>query len=221
LYVNLFVAGAADVDVADGKVKIEQETTYPWDGRVTIKLTPQSAGQRIALNVRIPGWARGEAFVSDLYSFADASDAHFALTVNGQPFAGDVEYGYVTIDRKWKAGDMVTLELPMPIRRVVANEKVEADRGRVALMRGPVVYCIEWPDVPGGKVSNLVLPDDNSLDSEFRKDLLGGVQVVTGAARRDGQTDEITFTAIPYYAWANRGPGEMAVWLQRSPQSVK
>lgn len=240
LYVNLFVAGAADVDLAGGKVHIEQETAYPWEGRVKFKLTPQSADQHIALKVRIPGWARGEAFSSDLYRFADASDAHFTLAVNGQPFAGKAENGYVTIDRQWKAGDGLTLDLPMPVRRVVAKEEVEADRGRVALVRGPVVYCVEWPDVGGGKVLDLSLSDKTPLAAEFRRSLLGGVEVIAGAALRfhnvaeastgsNGESkikqipivEQVAFTAIPYYAWANRGPGEMAVWLNRAPKPAK
>ena len=123
----------------------------------------------------------------------------------------------------------------MPVRRVIANDKVEADRGRVALMRGPVVYCIEWPDVRGREVNNLVLPDGMKLASEFRNDLLGGVQVVTGVVRRIRQVEEaqregeskripiaeeLEFAAIPYYAWAHRGPGQMAVWLPRTPDAL-
>jgi DUF1680 family protein len=235
LYVNLFVAGSADIDLGGGKLTIKQKTTYPWDGRVKIELTPKSAEQKIALKIRIPGWARGEAFVSDLYDFADNLNEPFLVTVNGQPFMGAVENGYVTIDRAWKAGDTVTLDLPMPVRRVVANEQVEADRDRVALMRGPIVYCVEWPEVRNRKVSNIVLRDETPLESEYRKDLLGGVQVITGPALHvrqvaeavrgpNGETkkllpiaEEFICTAIPYYAWANRGPGEMAVWLGRAP----
>jgi len=132
--------------------------------------------------------------------------------------------GYAVIDRAWQSGDKVTLKLPMPVRRVVANEQVEADRGRVALMRGPLVFCVEGADVVGGKVSDLVLKDDAPLATEFRSDLLGGVQVITGNANRadskesPAATAMVPFTAIPYYAWAHRGKGEMAVWLARTPQ---
>jgi hypothetical protein len=184
------------------------------------------------LKVRVPGWARGNAFPTDLYTFAEASEAH-TLSINGDPIAAPVQDGYATIDRQWQPGDTLTLELPMPVRRVVTHEKVEANRGRVALMRGPIVYCVEWPDVHGGQVNNLVLPDEKPLATEFRKDLLGGVQVVSGAlyrmreiseeqrgggSKRIPVTEEIRFTAIPYYAWAHRGPGEMAVWLPRTAE---
>jgi hypothetical protein len=234
LYVNLFVAGSAEIELESGKVGVEQETAYPWDGRIAIKITPQEPGQQLVLKVRVPGWVRGNAFPSELYRFAEAADAH-TLAVNGVPTVAGTADGYATIERQWQPGDTVTLELPMPVRRVVAHEKVEADRGRVALMRGPIVYCIEWPDVHGGQVRNLVLPDDKPLATEFRKDLLGGVQVITGAIYRIGQvseaqsgggskripfTEELRFSAIPYYAWAHRGPGEMAVWLARTADVV-
>ena len=125
-----------------------------------------------------------------------------------------------------KLGDKVTLELPMPVRRVVANEKVEADRGRVALMRGPLVYCVEGADVAGGKVNNLVLLDDVALATKFRSDLLGGVEVINGEVQAVEDKDakavakSVEFTAIPYYAWAHRGKGEMAVWLARTPEAI-
>ena len=109
--------------------------------------------------------------------------------------------------------------LPMPVRRVTANEKVENDRGRAALLRGPLVFCVEGADVAGGKVDDLILPDDAALASEFRGDMLGGVQVVTGDVQRGGEP--VKTTAIPYYAWANRGKGEMAVWLARNAQAAE
>lgn len=222
LYVNLYSAGTADVALAAGKATIEQTTRYPWDGRIEIKLNPQTTGQKIAAKLRIPGWARGEAFASDLYLFADKGDEKFSVEVNGKAVAANVEHGYATIEREWKTGDTLTLNLPMPIRRVVANDKVEADRGRVAIMRGPVVYCIEWPEVQGGKVLDLALADAAKLTTRFEPNLLGGVQVIEGLAQHTTPQSSdpgksgtsVHFTAIPYYVWANRGPGEMIVWLQ-------
>jgi DUF1680 family protein len=231
LYVNLFVAGSADVATSVGNIRVEQETMYPWDGGVTIRVQPQTVGQKIELKVRIPGWARGQAAVGDLYRYLDESHERVKLAVNGRPLAAGeaaLEHGYVTIERAWQPEDVVTLELPMPVRRVVADERIEADRGRVALMRGPLVYCVESPDVPGRAVSNLVLPDDATLSSTFRNDLLGGVEVIVGALQRIRNASEqiriadgLGFTAIPYYAWAHRGPGEMAVWLARTPEALE
>jgi hypothetical protein len=140
--------------------------------------------------------------------------------VNGQAVPLALHQGYVTIDREWKGGDRIDLVLPMPVRRIVAHERVEADRGRVALQRGPIVFAAEWPDNPGGRVRNIVLPDSSPLATTFRPDLLGGVQVITGRAiglsydaAGTVKKQEQDFTAIPYYAWANRGRGQMAVWL--------
>jgi DUF1680 family protein len=165
-----------------------------------------------------------------LYSYLDESTGEQPTALLNAKEIAAMYGGTFRLNREWQPGDTVTLESPMPVRRVVANHEIEADRGRVALMRGPIVYCVEWPDVAGGKVRDLVLPDDKPLATEFRKDLLGGVQVITGSAYRlrnvseaqkEGGSkripvmEEVTFTAIPYYAWAHRGPGEMAVWLPR------
>ncbi len=227
VYVNLYVAGSAELELSNGKVRIEQQTNYPWDGRVTIKVTPQSPGQQFELRLRIPGWVTGSAFPmvgnpfsedeseQPLYSFLDEPPQESPTALLNGSESVPIHRQAFQIDRAWKPGDTLTLDLPMPVRRVVANDKVAADRGRVALMRGPIVYCVEWPDVEGSKVLGLSLPDDAELKTEFRQGLLGGVQVIVGETSADGR--RMPFVAIPYYAWANRGPGEMAVWLQRAP----
>jgi DUF1680 family protein len=227
LYVNLFVASTADIEMDGGrKVKLVQETRYPWDGAVRIKVSPDRAGP-FTVNVRVPGWARGEAVPSDLYHFADASAEKVTLRVNGQDVPLTLEKGFAKLERSWATGDVIELGLPMPVRRVVANPSVEADQGRVALQRGPLVYAAEWPD-NGGKVRNLLLPDDVKLSTAFRPDLLNGVQVVTGRATAlayDAQGKlgrrEQELTAIPYYAWANRGPGEMLVFFPNRETSAR
>jgi DUF1680 family protein len=221
VYVNLFIAGRADLTADGVKLGVRQETRYPWDGKVTIRVDP-ARPVAVALHVRIPGWAQGRPVPSDLYRYADAGAAPFNLAVNGQPVKPEIVKGFAVLSRTWKAGDAVELDFPMAVRRVLAHEKVEADAGRVALERGPVVYCTEAVD-NGGRVFNLVLPDDARLEARPRPDLLGGVTVVTGRAiallpGEDGRsvaTREQDFVAIPYYAWAHRGEGEMAVWLPR------
>ncbi|HET6897714.1 MAG TPA: glycoside hydrolase family 127 protein, partial [Vicinamibacteria bacterium] len=168
LYVNLYVANTAQVKMDGGRtVGVVQETRYPWDGAVKITVRPDKAGP-FAMNVRVPGWARGEALPSDLYRFADTSNEPVTLKVNGQTVPVTVDKGYARIDRRWKSGDVVELSLPMPIRRVRANPAVEADQGRVALQRGPLVFAAEWPDNPGGHVRNLLVADNAALTSEFR-----------------------------------------------------
>ena len=143
------------------------------------------------------------------------------ITVNGKTVDARASHGFARIDRQWRAGDKVEINLPMPVRRVVADPRVQDDAGRVTLERGPIVYAAEWPD-NGGHALNIVVPDDAKLGSEFRGDLLGGVEVVTGkvqamARASDGQlrAQPHQLVAIPYFAWANRGMGEMEVWLPR------
>ena len=211
LYVNLFVQGEGVVAVGGRKVTVRQQTRYPWDGAVKIAVEPETAGPFTVL-VRIPGWAREEAVPTDLYTFADATAEKPALRVNGKAAAVALEHGFARLDRSWKRGDTIEIVLPMPVRRVVANEAVKDDAGKVALSRGPLVYCAEWPD-NGGRVLDIVLPDSRPLRAEFRPDLLNGVVVIRGEALAAGRKQP--FLAIPYYAWAHRGPGEMAVWLKR------
>jgi uncharacterized protein len=228
VYVNLFAKGNAKIDLPGGPITIEQDTRYPWDGAVRMIVRPQQA-RRFAINVRIPGWARNEPVPSKLYVFGDEIDAPApTLRVNGTLVAAAVDKGYATIDRMWSPGDVLLLDLPMPVRRVLANDQVVADRNRVALQRGPIVYAAEWPDNPNGKVRNIVLPDGNALTTEFRKDLLNGVQVIRGRAvglAFDAKGGVIRaqqpFMAIPYATWANRGRGQMAVWLARVDSVAK
>jgi uncharacterized protein len=219
--VNLFVEGAAELEVGGKMVRIEQKTRYPWNGRVKIIVTPEVAGKEFALHVRVPGWSQGMVWPSDLYTYVGETKERPSLTLNGNPITFEPQKGYAIIERAWQPGDTITLELPMPVRRVTANEMVEADRGRVALMRGPLVFCVEGVDVEGGNVRDLVLSDDAPLATEFRSDLLGGVQVITGSGKsRDDAAKAMPFTAIPYYAWAHRGKGQMAVWLPRISDSA-
>ena len=228
VFVNLYVGSTAQIKLASGrKVQIVQETRYPWNGDVKLTVNPDRNG-RFALCVRIPGWARNEAAPGDLYRFADKVDAPVALSVNGKSVPLSLEKGYVNLDRSWKRGDTVKLSLPMPIRRIAANDAVEADRGRIALQRGPLVYCAEGPDNAGGRVRNLMLADTEPLKAEFKPDLLRGVEVIEGRAlslTRDGKggvtKSEQPFTAIPYYAWANRGRGEMQVWIANTEASAR
>ena len=236
LYVNLYVASTAKVALDGGPgVALTQETRYPWDGAVRIGVSPD-APARFALHLRVPGWARGEPVPSDLYRFAEAKPGPVALPVpepvtlrvNGKDVPLDLDLGFARVERLWKKGDVVDLGLPMPVRRVAAHPSVEADQGRVALQRGPLVYAAEWPESPDGHVRNLLLPDDAPLTSAFRADLLGGVEVVEAKAvalSRDahGQVTrrERKLVAIPYFAWANRGPGEMLVWLPDREASAR
>ncbi len=226
LYVNLFVQGVGKVRMPGGIVRIEQFTEYPWDGYVRIAVRPETA-MEFGLRVRIPGWAQGRPAPSDLYRYADDAPGEAALKVNGEKANPETNKGYAVIERRWEKGDVVELQLPMKVRRVLANENVEADRGRVALERGPIVYCAEWKD-NGGNVHNLVLDDEAELGTEYRTELLNGVTVVRGqlkAVRQEKNGEVVSksheLVAIPYCVWAHRGKGDMAVWLARDEATAE
>jgi uncharacterized protein len=214
LFVNLFAAGEAAIKMEDGKtVKLTQDTNYPWDGKVKLTVRPEEES-KFDLCVRIPGWALGHPVPGDLYRFADQNTAPVALTVNGKPVeAIPGRDGYVHLERTWKAGDLVELDMPMPVRRVYAHEKVLEDKGKVALMRGPVVYCLEGVDNKDLDLFKLTVPRDSGLTAEHRADLLGGVTVLKGQGLDEHQKP-VRLTAVPYYAWANRDKGAMTIWIK-------
>jgi len=221
LYVNLFVGSKAEVRLKDTSLTIAQQTRYPWDGAVTITVQLQKP-QSFALFVRIPGWARNQPMPGSLYSYLPAPEQPVSLSINGSATTYALEKGYARIEREWKSGDTVQLNIPMPVRRVLAAEQVADDRGMVALERGPLVFCAEQVDNPGG-VFNLMLPEKADLQFAYKPDLLGGIGEIAGKAiavsRGPDRTAlvlrEVNFKAIPYYAFSNRGPGEMSVWLAR------
>jgi len=211
--VNLFVASTASLDLGGGRVSLTQTTSYPWDGRVTLRVDPNQP-RPFVVQLRVPGWSRNQPVPSELYRYLDGAPPAPTLTVNGEPLPIALSNGYAVVSRTWRPGDVLTLDLPMAPRRVLADERVEADRGRVALERGPLVYCAEGAD-NGGSVLDLALADDAAVQPRARPELLGGLTVLEASARTpDGRTKRIV--AIPYYAWSHRGPGEMAVWLHRS-----
>jgi len=217
IYVNLFAGSTARIS----GVTIRQQTRYPWVGSVRIAVDPATP-RNFAMYVRIPGWVSDRILDGGLYSFLDAGRVSAAIRVNGRLVHPPVERGYARIERQWQAGDTIDLSLPMEIRRVAADPRVKEDAGRVALERGPLVYCAEWRD-NGGHVFGLVVPDDARLATEFRGGLLNGVQVITANARRleGSRTVPQQIVAIPYFAWANRGMGEMQVWLARRTEKAR
>jgi uncharacterized protein len=212
IYVNLYVAGTATVN----GVKLTQETRYPRDGEVTIQVDPGQP-RSFTVAVRIPGWAQNRV-VPGLYDFIDESVARPTLTVNGRAIRIEPERGYIMLEREWQAGDRIELHLPMPIRQVRANSLAKEDRDRVALQRGPLVYCAEWIDNDSHALG-LMLPTGTALKTESEPDLFGGVETIKGSATVLG-LGERPFTAIPYHAWNNRGMGEMQVWIGRGPNQA-
>ena len=220
LYVNLFMSNAASIKLHSGAVTITQQTDYPWNGKIALTIDPASSAPW-DLHIRIPGWAKGQAVPGDLYHFAGYRESVIPITVNGQPMTYDTQKGYAVIHRKWKKGDKVVIDLPMPVEKVMANERVKADLGRFAFQKGPVVYCLEGPDYADSTVQSIVVDTSAPAAFSYRNDLLNGVTVLvtkgSTAARQPKSEQLITrdeeVKAIPYYAWNNRGSCEMEVWI--------
>ncbi len=226
LYANLFIAGATALKINGKEVGIVQQNNYPWDGDLKFIIKPKSAFD-FSMLIRIPGWARNEAMPSDLYSFYNNSDQKTIITINGKEVDYPIENGYAVLNRKWKKNDIIEVRLPMEVKKVVANNNVKSDVGRVALQRGPIMYCAEWVD-NNGKAANIVMPVNTQLQASFNPDLLNGIEVlkanVPAVVIEDNgeaiKTQNQNFMAIPYYAWANRGKGEMMMWFPEKVDDV-
>lgn len=220
IYVNLFAGSTSTITLPATKVTLEQQTEYPWDGKIKLVVSPAKA-TAFALHVRIPGWSEEQAVPGDLYYDKDKKENPIVLTLNGKPVSYKMEKGYAVLNRSWKKGDAIAFELPMKVEKVFANEKVKDDRNRFALQRGPLVYCLEGPDNKDSAVQNIVVDKAVDVQVVTRPDLLNGVTVLQmkgSSAKRQLNSDELirseqTVTAIPYYSWANRGPSEMEVWI--------
>jgi len=207
LYVNLFVTSSSKIVLNQKEaVTIAQETQYPWDGHVKIMVAPGKA-QKFTLYLRIPGWAISQPVPGDLYTYSIAQKDSFSVTINGVAVQCRKEKGYAVIDRNWEKGDVVTLSLPMKIHSVQANSKVSADSGKVAIERGPIVYCIERVD--NQSIDTISLLDGNLLSAGFNAGLLNGIETISA---HEASGKEI-FTAVPYYIWNNRGANKMKVWI--------
>ena len=227
IWINLFVGSTTSIPLAKGKVPVQMETNYPWDGKIKLSFNP-ARKIHYALHLRIPGWSQNEAVPGNLYSFLNSREASIAVTVNGQPVEYKTEKGYAIIDRDWKKGDVVEYILPMDVRRVISRPEISFNTNRVALQRGPLVYCVEGAD-NNGKAWNLIIPDNTPIQTEQQNILSESVislkaQVPVLDIGADGftaQTTGKTITAIPYYVWCNRGNNQMQVWIPRKITEIK
>ena len=221
LWVNLFVGSSASIILKNKNIQIKQVTNYPWDGKVQLSVIPDKQIE-FDLCIRVPGWANNQPVPGDTYHYLDKSSEKFTLTTNGIPAVYSMVNGYAVVKRTWKKGDLVELNLPMPVRRIVAIDSLKADRNRVALQRGPLVYCFEHAD-NGGKAMNIIIPDKVDFTAAFKPDLLNGIVVLEAQATVAAISDDGTnitsgnrkIVAIPFYSWANRGEGQMQVWMPR------
>lgn len=217
VFVNLYVSSEADVVVKGAKVHISQTTNYPWDGRVQLRVTADKAVS-FPLKLRVPGWLGTGVFASDLYTYSSAVSEPIQVgafdSVGGaKPGQGWAEVN-VPITAAGRSAVPVHLNLPMPVRRVTANPGVKDDVGKAAVQRGPIVYALEAVD-NGGKILDVPVPMSATFTPAFKSDLLGGVTVLTATLPATAEAPARTITAVPYFAWANRGRGEMVVWIKQ------
>jgi uncharacterized protein len=227
LWINLFVGSSGSFNIKNRKIHFKQATNYPWDGKVQISIIPEKQTE-FDLSIRIPGWADNQPVPGDTYRYLDSSSEKISLSLNGVPANFRMVNGYAVIKKIWKKGDVVLLNMPMPVRRIIAVDEIKDDRNRVALQRGPLVYCFEHVDNEG-KAMNIVIPDNISFTSEFKPQLLNGVVVLQAEApvaivSADGlnvNSANRKITAIPFYSWANRGKGQMQVWVPRKISDVR
>lgn len=227
IYVNLYMANTGTLDVNGKKVVLSQEGNYPWNGDITIKIDRNNAGE-FGLKLRIPGWVKNQPVPSDLYYYNDNKRLGYTVKVNGVAANGTLTPdGYYTIDRKWKKGDKVEVHFDMEPRTVVANNKVEADRGRIAVERGPIVYCAEFPD-NDFEVLSAFMNQNPKFTEKYSSDKLYGIvelstdaQVLSYDDKGRLTSKDVKLNMIPYYAWNHRGRGQMAVWLPQQLNAAR
>lgn len=223
LYVNLFMSSTANIKIKNQNIEVVQQNNYPWNGDLNFTINPKTTTD-FTVRMRIPGWARNEEIPSNLYNFQTNDNEPVVIKINGEAIQYNIENGYAILNRKWKKGDKIEMNLPMPVRTVASNTKLAENDGKVALQRGPIMYCAEWVD-NNGRAANIILPSNTTFNNSFKADVLNGVEEITAqvpaivvdSINNSVKTVQQNFTAIPYYAWANRGVGEMQVWF---PQQI-
>jgi DUF1680 family protein len=215
VYVNLYASSRASFTVGGRNFGLTVDSEMPWGGRSTLTASVNEA-TRAAIKLRVPGWARNQPAPGSLYTYTDRLTRQTTVTVNGARVAAVLDrLGYITIDRVWKSGDAMEIVFPVEVRKVVADTRVKECRGRMAVERGPIAYCAEWPDCEGGKVLDLRFEPSAQLTPVVERSLFGGVTVIDTSARSLTNPDAPArpVRLIPYHLWANRGAGEMSVWL--------
>lgn len=228
IYINLFVPSFTTFETEKGKIEITQNSNMPWDGNISITLQPENP-IKSKLFIRIPGWASENPVPGDLYKFINKTSAKPVFKINGKEENPKIENGYAIISRTWQKGDLVEIGFPYEIRKIKAHPNIEDDLDKMALQLGPLIYCAEWADFDNPNILSLVLPESCELSADFQSNLLGGINVITGNAEGTSKVKnsaEITttprkFKAIPYYSWAHRGQGQMAVWIPTTKESSR
>jgi DUF1680 family protein len=227
IWINLYIGSKGSFEVKNKKVQVSQETNYPWDGKVRISVFPEKQTE-FDLLIRIPGWAGNDPVPGNTYRYLESSSEAITISINGKPVDYKIVKGYAVITKSWKKGDVVQLDLPMPVRRIVAIREIKDDINRVALQRGPLVYCFEHAD-NDGKTMNIVIPDNAAFKAEFKPDMLNGIVAISSntpvvTVSENGLSVKPIIknvVAIPFFSWANRGEGQMQIWMPRKITDVR
>ena len=219
IYINQYIQSSSTIATAHNRLNITQETKYPWDGHIRMTIKAKSATP-VSIKIRIPGWVQNSPVPTDLYHFIDKPRT-YTIKLNGERVTGKLTNGYVTLTRRWKKNDLIDLNLPMVARQIQAIDSVEDDQGKLALERGPIVYCLEGVDQKDSTVFNKIIPANTLIESVYKPEKLNGIvelNVQGKELQKDGTTKDITLKAIPYSVWDNRGSDQMAVWV---PQETR
>jgi DUF1680 family protein len=211
IYVNLFIGSTAKLNIRNTELNVTQITNYPWEGESELLLDPGEKAT-FMIRIRVPGYTGIKPIPGDLYSYTDNKTEKPKITVNGEAINYNTDKGFALLERSWKKGDRISVTFPLEIREIVSREEVKSDNGRIALSRGPVVFCLE--EIDNGKVRNIKFGRNPDPSFEYRGDLLNGVGTIKfNGFDPDGKSKK--FIAVPYFAWANRGKGEMVVWIRK------
>ncbi len=222
IYVNLYVSSEASFKVSNRDISLVVSSEMPWGGASRISVGPKE-DVGATLKLRVPGWAQNRPAPGGLYSYLGRLERPVRISVNGKSIAAAIDKtGYISLDRTWKNGDVVSIEFPMEVRKVAADPKVRDDRGRMAIERGPIVYCAEWPDAAEKRVLELLFDTRNELVAEADPRQFGGTTAILthAVSVSDPSSDPLAVRLIPYCFWANRGAGEMAVWLSNADYKI-
>lgn len=228
VYINLFVPSSTTFETKHGKIELAQESNMPWDGNISISIQPEKSAAAKIL-IRIPGWASDKPVPGDLYQYKEDVSTEIVFKVNGEEVSPKLKDGYAVISRIWEKGDLIEVGFPYEIRKIESHPNIANNLDKMAIQLGPIVYCAEWPDFEDPDVLSLVLEENTNLTYNFHPELLAGVNVISGEAKgaeRVENSEEIVtyprdFKAIPYYGWAHRGKGQMAVWLATKKEAAR
>ena len=224
IFCALYAGSGTKVPLEVGNITLKQETDYPFDGKIKIQIAPEVEGTEFTLWLRIPTWCNEQFVPGELYSYADANTTRATALVNGKKVSTNILDGYMPVKRKWKSGDQVELNLPMPVRYSVADERVEADINRICITRGPLVYCAEQPDNQY-IASNYIIDNINQSGemATFMDGVLKGIPSIrlNASVIDNNQEKNAVLKLIPYYAWNNRGDNmTMNVWFARNAETI-